>query len=104
MEQNFQEKGQHFLLLAMDQNLGNFMSSGSKADMQIPTEQTKNGEKSKKCSQCNYASVHASALRAHLKTHSGEKSNKCNQCDHASSIAGNLRRHLKTHSGEKSNK
>ena len=35
---------------------------------------------------------------------SGEKSNKCSQCNYASSWAGNLRMHLKTHSGEKSNK
>ena len=87
----------------MDQNLGNFMSSGSKADMQIPTEQT-NKEKSKKCSQCDYASAHASALRAHLKTHSGEKSNKCNQCDFASSYATALKDHMKIHNVEKSNK
>ena len=88
----------------MDQHLGNFMSSGSKADMQIPTEQTKNGEKSKKCSQCDYASTQACALRAHLKIHSGEKSNKCNQCDYACTDPSSLRRHVKTHSGEKSNK
>ena len=75
----------------MDQNLGNFMSSGSKADMQIPTEQTKNGEKSKKCSQCDYASAHASNLRKHLKIHSGEKLNKCNQCDFRSLQASNMR-------------
>ena len=63
-----------------------------------------NVPKSNKCNQCNYASIHAGYLRAHLKTHSGEKSNKCNQCDFASSRADNFRRHLKTHSGEKSNK
>ena len=63
-----------------------------------------NKEKSKKCSQCDYASSHAGHLRTHMKTHSGEKSNKCNQCDYASSQAGNLRTHLKTHSGEKVNK
>ena len=34
-------------------------------------------------------------LRKHLKTHIGEKSNKCSQCDFASSQAGNLRTHLK---------
>ena len=40
-----------------------------------------------------------SALRRHLKTHIGEKTNKCSQCQFASREAGNLRRHL--HSGEK---
>ena len=34
---------------------------------------------------------------------SGEKSNKCSQCNYASSWAGNLRMHLKTHNAEKSN-
>ena len=62
------------------------------------------GEKSNKCSQCDYASSQVGHLRRHLKTHSGEKPNKCNQCDFASTEAGNLRRHLKTHTGEKSNK
>ena len=38
------------------------------------------------------------------KKHSGEKSNKCSQCDFISSRADNLRRHLKSHSGEKPNK
>ena len=60
------------------------------------------GEKSNKCSQCDYASYYESALRTHLKTHSGEKSYKCNQCDYTSSQAGHLRTHLKNHSGEKS--
>ena len=32
--------------------------------------------KVKKCNQCDYASVHASALKTHLKMHSGEKQNK----------------------------
>ena len=82
MEQNFQEKRQNFLLMAMDQNLGNKMSSRNKADVQIAAEQTNNGDKSKKCSQCDFASAHASALRAHLKIHSGEKSNKCNLCNY----------------------
>ena len=62
------------------------------------------GEKSNKCNECDYASVHASNLRTHFKTHSGEKSNKCNQCNFASSQAVHLRTHLKIHSGEKSNK
>ena len=62
------------------------------------------GEKSNKCSQCNYASLYASSLRTHLKTHRGEKSNKCNQCDYACSDTRPLRTHLKTQSGEKPNK
>ena len=65
---------------------------------------THNVEKSIECKQCGYASFRADQLRTHSNTHSGEKSNKCNQCDYASSYAGNLRAHLKTHSGEKSNK
>ena len=63
---------------------------------------SKQYEKSNQCNQCDFASLYASDLRIHLKTHSGEKSNKCNQCDYASSREGHLRRHLKTHSGENS--
>ena len=40
-------------------------------------------------------------LRRHLKAHTGERSNKCSQCDFAFIQAGNLRPHLKAHSGEK---
>ena len=61
------------------------------------------GEKSNKCSLCDFASIQKSDLRRHLKTHSGEKSNKCNLCDFASHQAGDLRKHMKKHSGEKSN-
>ncbi len=61
-----------------------------------------NGEKSKKCNQCDFASVQKGDLRKHLKTHSGEKPYKCNQCDYASSQAINLRQQIgqnTTHSG-----
>ena len=47
----------------------------------------KHGDKLNKCNQCDFASVHASALRTHLKIHSGEKPNKCKQCDYAFSRA-----------------
>ena len=57
------------------------------------------GEKSNKCSQCDFASSEADHLKRHFITHSGEKSNKCNQCSYASSNAGSLRAHLKTHRG-----
>ena len=70
--------------------------SESGVDVDLPLENKINGEKSKKCSQCNYASFWAGDLRAHLKMHSGEKSNKCKQCDFASSYASALRRHFKT--------
>ena len=62
------------------------------------------GEKSNKCSQCDFASSYASSLSIHLKMHSGEKSNKFNLCDYASSWAGDLKKHMKMHSGEKTNK
>ena len=62
------------------------------------------GEKSNKCSQCDFASSNTHQLRTHLITNIGEKSHKCSQCDYASSSTSNLSSHLKTHSGEKSNK
>ena len=91
-------------MFVMDQSLQEQDSRKSSGNLKILMREKDNGEKSKKCNQCNYASVHAFNLRTHLKTHSGEKSNKCNLCDFASSQAGNLSRHLKTHSGEKPNK
>ena len=35
------------------------------------------GIKSKKCNQCDFATIHTGNLRTHLKTHTGEKSYKC---------------------------
>ena len=62
------------------------------------------GEKSHKCTQCDFAFVQADTLRRHLRTHSGEKSYRCNQCDYASVRTDHLRRHLKIHAGEKPHK
>ena len=59
------------------------------------------GEKSNKCSQCDYVCSQAGDLNTHFKTNSGEKPKKCNHCNFALSEAGNLRRHLKKHIGEK---
>ena len=59
------------------------------------------GDRSNKCIQCDFSSVHARALRIHMKIHTLGKINQCNQCDFATVQAGNLRRHLKAHSGEK---
>ena len=84
----------------MEQNLENYDCSLKDAD--VKKKNIDKVRKLQKCSQCDYASSHASHLRQHLKTHSGEKENKCNRCDYASSRADVLRIHLKTHSGEKS--
>ena len=59
------------------------------------------GDDSNNCNQCDFSSVHARALRIHMKIHTLGKINQCNQCDFATVQAGNLRRHLKAHSGEK---
>ena len=74
-------------MVVMDQDLidDDFSETGVNAD--VPLRKSNNEEeKSTKCNQCNYASVLASNLGTHLKTHSGENSDKCNQCDYASSI------------------
>ena len=90
----------------MDQNLDNYASSESNVNIKASMRVTKIGQEKRlnQCNRCDYASVHASAVRTHLKTHSGEKPNKCNQCNFASIQAGNLRTHLKTHKEERSNK
>ena len=57
----------------MDQNLkdDNFGKSGNNVD--VPLRDTSNeGEITKKCNQCDFASVHSSNLRRHLKTHNVE--------------------------------
>ena len=65
---------------------------------------THSGEKSNKCTQCDYSSSEAGNFWGTFEeTHSGEKPNECNQCDYAASQVGNLRKHMKIHSGEKSN-
>ena len=99
-------KQNSFLVVMMEQNLENYDLSVNSVNIQAPLRLTKfvEGESSNKCNQCEFASLHASSLRVHLKTHSGEKSNKCNQCDFASSYASALSAHLKIHSGERSNK
>ena len=63
-------------MLAMDQSLEQQDSNKRPDGVQVPIIETDNKEKSHKCNQCEYATAHASALRAHLKTHSGEKPNK----------------------------
>ena len=89
-------------VVVMDKNR---LSDERGVNVDNPLRNTKKeGEKTYKCNQCDYAYSTKSSLRRHLKTHSGEKPNKCNQCNYASSQAGTLRAHLKTHSGEKLNK
>ena len=70
----------------------------------LECSRTHSGEKTHKCSKCNFSSYQVGNLRIHLKTHRAEKSNKCNQCNFASSYVSVLRLHLKIHSGEKPNK
>ena len=60
------------------------------------------GEKSHKCSQCDFATVYKSSLNKHFKSHSGEKkkSFKCDHCNYASDKSSNLKTHLRTQSEE----
>ena len=87
------------LVLVMDKSLQQQSSNECRGDVEVRIIETENKEKPHRCNQCDYASIEASKLRIHLKTHSGEKSNKCNQCDFASIQPGNLRRHMKKHGG-----
>ena len=54
------------------------------------------GEKSLKCSHCNFTSTGLSKMKMHLKTHMGEKSDKNKQ------QAEKLKTNSKTHFGKKS--
>ena len=62
-----------------------------------------NSEKSQKCSQCDFSSRHAQALRQHLKRRHGEKTHRCDQCGYAST-AVDLRSHGKIHNDERPHK
>ena len=55
---------------------------------------THNGEKSHKCSQCDYASSEAGHFRLHLNIHICAQSNKCNQCDYSSTQVSHLRTYI----------
>ena len=72
------------LLNAMDQNLGQPVSSKSQANAKVPINGTKDEEKSNKCNQCNFASSWTGNLKAHIKRHSGANSEKCNKYNYAS--------------------
>ena len=56
----------------MDQILAKNDLIKNDANMEVPVRKTNNGMKLNKCSQCDYVSSYASALRTHLKMHSGE--------------------------------
>ena len=47
-------------------------------------------EKTHKCNQCDFASVHTRSFRTNLKIYSGEKSQKNNQCNYAIVQAGQI--------------
>ena len=44
---------------------------------------------------CEYAFSQSGTLNRHMKVNGGEKSIKCSQCDYAASNENNLRSHLK---------
>ena len=51
--------------------------------------------KTNKCNQCDFTTVQAGNLRRHLKAHSGEKLKKETQYDFASVYASALIKHMK---------
>ena len=52
------------------------------------------------CTQCNFSTKHANALKAHMITHLGGKSFTCTQCEFSCTRACNLKRHALTHGKE----
>lgn len=50
-----------------------------------------------KCHLCAYASIYASGLKTHIRSHSGEKPFPCELCSHRSTTKGNLKIHMRTH-------
>ena len=69
----------------MEEQMDNYDFGLKEANVKNPKKTIDNVIKSIKCNQCEFASSQEGDLRRHLKTHSGEKSNKCSQCNYASS-------------------
>ena len=59
------------------------------------------GQKTHKCSECDYQSLELSKLKRHLRCHTGEKPYQCSHCTYASSDTFKLKRHIRIHTGEK---
>ena len=59
------------------------------------------GQKTHKCSECDYQSLELSKLKRHLRCHTGEKPYQCSHCTYASSDMFKLKRHVRIHTGEK---
>ena len=61
---------------------------------------THTGEKLHMCTQCNFSSITASALKKHNMKHTGEKLHNCKACTYSTAYTSCLKNHMRIHLGE----
>ncbi|XP_073538796.1 uncharacterized protein [Phyllobates terribilis] len=77
------------------------MAYRTAADLQRHTRSVHDLEKPFQCCYCDYASVEATRMKIHIRSHTGERPFTCTLCSFASTDAFKLKRHIRTHTGEK---
>ncbi|XP_069606963.1 oocyte zinc finger protein XlCOF28-like isoform X1 [Ranitomeya imitator] len=77
------------------------MAYRTPADLLRHTRSVHDLEKPFQCCYCDYASVEATRMKIHIRSHTGERPFTCTLCSFASTDAFKLKRHIRTHTGEK---
>ncbi|XP_073436679.1 uncharacterized protein [Dendrobates tinctorius] len=77
------------------------MAYRTAADLLRHTRSVHDLEKPFQCCYCDYASVEATRMKIHIRSHTGERPFTCTLCSFASTDAFKLKRHIRTHTGEK---